>query len=120
MNANNGTVNSATLTSDRFGNTNSAYDFDGIDDWIDILVSGASSGNSEATLNAWFKLNNTSNGVSYIVSFGNNSGSQNSVFGMGEYGTSGMHTTFAGSQFDAISQITCPLNNWHMMTATHI
>lgn len=32
-NGNNGTVNGATLTTDRFGNTNSAYSFDG-NDWI--------------------------------------------------------------------------------------
>ena len=35
-NGNDGTVNGATLTTDRFGNTNSAYDFDGNDN-IDIL-----------------------------------------------------------------------------------
>jgi len=29
-NGNNGTVNGATLTSDRFGNANSAYSFDGV------------------------------------------------------------------------------------------
>ena len=34
-NGNDGTVHGATLTSDRFGNTNSAYTFDG-NDWIDI------------------------------------------------------------------------------------
>ena len=34
-NGNNGTVNGATLTTDRFGNSNSAYDFDG-NDLIDI------------------------------------------------------------------------------------
>lgn len=34
VSGNNGTVNGATLTSDRFGNTNSAYNFDGIDDNI--------------------------------------------------------------------------------------
>jgi hypothetical protein len=33
-NGNNGTVNGATLTSDRFGNPNSAYDFDGIGDSV--------------------------------------------------------------------------------------
>jgi hypothetical protein len=33
-NSNNGTVNGATLTEDRFGNTSSAYSFDGIDDFI--------------------------------------------------------------------------------------
>ncbi len=34
-NGNNGTVNGATLTQDRFGNANAAYDFGG-DDWIEI------------------------------------------------------------------------------------
>ncbi|TAG55310.1 MAG: hypothetical protein EAZ27_07255 [Cytophagales bacterium] len=33
-NNNNGTVSGATLTTDRFGNANSAYSFDGIDDYI--------------------------------------------------------------------------------------
>ncbi len=35
-NANNGTVFGATLTEDRFGNPNSAYLFDGVDDYIDF------------------------------------------------------------------------------------
>ena len=35
-NGNNGTVNGATLTTDRFGNANSAYNFDGINDYIQI------------------------------------------------------------------------------------
>ena len=35
-NGNDGTVNGATLTSDRFGNVNSAYDFDGVTDHIVI------------------------------------------------------------------------------------
>jgi len=36
-NGNNGTENGGvTLTTDRFGNANTAYSFDGVDDWIDI------------------------------------------------------------------------------------
>jgi len=35
-NGNNGTVNGATLTTDRFGNVNSAYYFDGENDYIEI------------------------------------------------------------------------------------
>ncbi|MEW6741715.1 MAG: LamG-like jellyroll fold domain-containing protein [Planctomycetota bacterium] len=35
-NGNDGTVHGATLTADRFGIPDSAYGFDGIDDWIDI------------------------------------------------------------------------------------
>ncbi|NRA10384.1 MAG: LamG domain-containing protein [Crocinitomicaceae bacterium] len=36
VNGNNGTVNGAVLTNDRFGNPNSAYSFDGVDDYIEI------------------------------------------------------------------------------------
>jgi gliding motility-associated-like protein len=35
-NGNNGTVNGASLTADRFGNANSAYSFDGVNDWINV------------------------------------------------------------------------------------
>ena len=37
-NGNNGTVNGAALTTDRFGNANSAYDFDGMNDNIKVRV----------------------------------------------------------------------------------
>jgi hypothetical protein len=36
-NGNNGTVNGATLTEDRFGNPNSAYHFNGTSDYIEII-----------------------------------------------------------------------------------
>lgn len=35
-NSNNAAVNGASLTTDRFGNANSAYDFDGVDDFMTI------------------------------------------------------------------------------------
>ncbi|MEZ4577795.1 MAG: hypothetical protein R2875_07210 [Desulfobacterales bacterium] len=53
-NGNNGTVYGAGLTADRHGNLNSAYNFDGINDYIDI-------GNNvkpqfPITVSAWVKL----------------------------------------------------------------
>ena len=41
VNANNGTVNGATLTTDRYGNANKAYSFDGQDDYIEVLHSNS-------------------------------------------------------------------------------
>jgi hypothetical protein len=38
-NGNDGTVNGATLTTDRLGNANSAYSFDGVDDYIKVIES---------------------------------------------------------------------------------
>ena len=52
-NNNNGTVNGATLTSDRFGNANKAYSFDGVNDYIQTTYSGIIGQNSR-TISLWF------------------------------------------------------------------
>jgi hypothetical protein len=52
-NGNNGTVNGATLTSDRFGNPNSAYDFDGLQNYC-TLPPMFDNGVNEFTISLWF------------------------------------------------------------------
>jgi hypothetical protein len=51
-NGNHGTVNGATLTSDRYGNQNGSYSFDGLDDFIEI-PSSVSLHNPQGTINLW-------------------------------------------------------------------
>ena len=57
--SNNGTVSGPALANDRFGNANSAYHFDGIDDYINLHdpISGDFDFglNDSFTLSAWFK-----------------------------------------------------------------
>jgi hypothetical protein len=54
-NNNNGTVNGATLTTDRFGNAGSAYSFDGVNDYIDLGDMSSSIDNLQKfTLTYWF------------------------------------------------------------------
>jgi uncharacterized protein (TIGR02145 family) len=53
---NNGAVNGATLTTDRFGNTNSAYNFDG-SDFISIPNSTSLSNMTSITMSAWININ---------------------------------------------------------------
>ena len=55
-NGNNGTVNGATLTTDRFGNANSAYSFDGVDDYIQTNYTGISGSNSRS-FSLWYFTN---------------------------------------------------------------
>ncbi|MFZ9942981.1 MAG: LamG-like jellyroll fold domain-containing protein, partial [Bacteroidia bacterium] len=50
-NGNNGTVNGATLTTDRNGNASEAYSFDGVDDFIDLFNTDAY---SSFSLSYWF------------------------------------------------------------------
>ncbi len=54
-NGNDGSVNGATLTNDRFGNFNSAYFFDGIDDLISISPGDFNFGTGDFTIAAWVK-----------------------------------------------------------------
>ena len=56
-NGNNGVVHGATLTTDRFGNANSAYSFDGIDDYVAVLSSAELKGvaNNNMTFSVWIR-----------------------------------------------------------------
>ena len=54
-NANDGTVNGATLTTDRFGEPNSAYYFDGDGDYISVPLSSSLQIEEDITLSLWLK-----------------------------------------------------------------
>ena len=51
-----GTVNGANLVPDRFGNTNSAYYFDGIDDYIDFPITSILKPTYPLTISFWANL----------------------------------------------------------------
>ncbi len=71
-NNNNGFVYQAALTSDRFGNTNSAYSFDGVNDYIQIQNSSAINFQNSITLNFWMKVGNFfTDREAYPISHGN-------------------------------------------------
>jgi hypothetical protein len=58
-NGNNGTVHEATLTSDRFGNSSSAYTFGGDGDYINIgNDESLNRENSSFSINTWINFNN--------------------------------------------------------------
>ena len=65
-NGNDGTVNGATLTEDRFGAANAAYDFDG-NDVIENNNWSSINGNQEFTVNFWTKYQPS---LGWLVSFG--------------------------------------------------
>ena len=60
-NGNNGTVNGAILTSDRFGNAGKAYSFDGVSNVINVATSQSLVIQNTITISAWIKRNNPSN-----------------------------------------------------------
>ncbi|MGH7239719.1 MAG: LamG domain-containing protein, partial [Candidatus Saccharimonadales bacterium] len=56
--ANNGTVNGATLTTDRKGQADSAYSFNGVNNSISIPSTNTLSPTNAITVSAWVNLNN--------------------------------------------------------------
>jgi hypothetical protein len=75
---NHGTVYGATLTTDRFGNNNSAYSFDGIDDYIECLQPGPI-GTNPRTITFWAKTDAVAkpNQSNVALSYGASSNSFN-------------------------------------------
>ncbi len=55
-NQNDGQVNGAVLTADRFGHPDSAYYFDGVDDYIAFDPTGLPLGDSPRTISAWIQV----------------------------------------------------------------
>tara|TARA_B110001452_G_scaffold32089_1_gene25051 strand:- start:3 stop:941 length:939 start_codon:yes stop_codon:yes gene_type:complete len=105
-NGNNGTVNGATLTTDRFGNTNSAYDFDGMNDniIIDLLF-------DEPTRSffAWFSSNG-STGADQII--------MTNDYGLLTHGMSSMTLLTDQTFFSQTGSLPCvsqtlTFNTWH-------
>jgi hypothetical protein len=71
-NGNNGTVNGATLTTDRFGNTNSAYSFDGVNDFIEMGIPNLPIVNNSRSISVWTRLNSyTTNSGATVFHYGN-------------------------------------------------
>ena len=67
-NGNNGTVNGATLTSDRFGNANSAYSFNGTNNFIELVNSAQLDNMNDFSISTWYQVNNTSPQFQFLVS----------------------------------------------------
>jgi hypothetical protein len=55
-NGNDGTVNGATLTEDRFGVANNAYSFDGVDDGVSVNPSPQLVFNNSQAISYWLKM----------------------------------------------------------------
>ncbi|MCH1612609.1 MAG: hypothetical protein L7S72_04860, partial [Flavobacteriales bacterium] len=127
-NGNDGTVNGATLTTDRFGNLNSAYDFDGIDDYIQ--ASNYSS-NSSFTFSGWVNLSDYDiqaiNNSCYDIAFFSNYSSIGKAIVVGwrkENNDTGFSTYLwnqsqNSTQYDhyPIDQASPSINNWHHLVS---
>jgi len=119
-NGNNGTIYGATLTTDRFGKINSAYNFNGINNYISVNATNFL--NNNYTFALWFKSNATipigNNEV--LINIGGAAGTQmvcvsNQYFISTNTGTCGSGY-FAYNQNKSIyNKISPQLNQWNFV-----
>ncbi len=108
----NADVYGASLTTDRFGNEDSAYEFDGVDDYIDCPDGFADFSNG-ITISYW-SYQEAFNSWSRIIDFGNGSRSDNIILTPAALGSNSLQfQVYRGS---SSSNIRLPnvidLNNW--------
>lgn len=124
VNGNNGTVYGATLTNDRFGNPNSAYSFNGIDN--EILIFHNSSLNCfPISVSAWFKTNTNLQNSMLVNKYGCmtyngyslnlNSGKPNCYYfsGNADSETNRINLDMVSDSFQSLND-----NNWHQSIIT--
>ena len=85
-NGNNGLVNGATLSTDRFGNSNGAYSFNGVNNSI-IIPDSSVLRPSNITISCWINPVSISNGFILSKSSTSNAGSEQYLLNVDGYGT---------------------------------
>ena len=117
VNGNNGTVNGATLTTDRFGNGNSAYSFDGSNTYIDVSDNNSLDLTSAFTLSVWIYQTNTYfSGYRLIDKI---TAEQQDGFGFDTYGNGDGQRGRLMGQINAISNSSYSLNAWHNLMVVY-
>jgi hypothetical protein len=114
-NGNNGTVNGATLTTDRFGSANSAYSFDGVNDYIDLGNNSNFNINTPKTFSFWTKDLNHLDFQSAYLSKNTGYGAQNK-FIIGRDANSGnffLHTQTTLNNGNWYNSNLPSSNNWY-------
>lgn len=122
-NGSSGAVTGAVLTTDRFGNSNSAYSFDGAGSYIDANIANIPQGNTARTISGWFKTNTPNpgeNGDVCIFNYGALSRLQR--FGLTVYSKGYLETSTGpnaiGDDF-YVNNFNYLSNDWYFFTLTY-
>jgi uncharacterized protein (TIGR02145 family) len=117
-NGNHGIVNGATLTTDRFGNQNGAYSFDGVDDYIQIESTNGLNSISGISMSIWFNWNgpNGVNNHQYFFLIANN---PNGSIVVTDAGILGINVINCNCANDIAIQTNITSNTWYNVILTY-
>jgi hypothetical protein len=124
-NGNNGVVNGATLTSDRNGNSNSAYSFNGVNDFVEVNHSASLAFSTGVTFSSWLNIPDSSlNTTGLCVRQPIGKQVSTSVSGIGFETTDAIAPKFTpqfyiqgGVQYEDNNPLT--INNWFHLVGTY-
>jgi hypothetical protein len=118
-NGNHGKINGATLTTDRTGALNSAFYFDGVNDYIQSKSNNFSFENKPRSMSIWFKINENFSKTIVFMNYGKCTPNNSSGIGI-EFPNSVPNPNFFSwtRQYDLIAEKKFTLNTYHNITAT--
>jgi hypothetical protein len=124
-NGNNGTVNGAILTTDRFANANKAYSFDGINDFISVNHNQSLNlpgNNNSFSFSAWINPNQTNQQELNILSKGAGNGvNSNDVYIFSVYNQNkiGLELANFPNAFWTFSNNSISFNQWNHVVVVY-
>ncbi len=111
-----GTVAGATPAVDRFGNAASAYDYNGIDNYISASIPEIPSGGAPRTISAWIRPARPVMQDAALAVMVYGAGIYNSLFGLAL--SPGQGTCFWGGHADFCGPSLAPVNKWTFVVMT--
>ena len=111
----NGTVTGATLTTDRHSVANSAYDFNGTSDFIQLLGTFPDIGTTDFSVSAWFRSGNLTNQGS-IIAFKEDFATTGFAITQDTSGTNHIDVRLNGVQFQL--NLATVLDTWYHIVVT--
>ncbi len=113
------TFGNPTLTTDNSGNTGSAYEFDGIDDYIDLGSSLILKPSSQVSLSLWAYSSNWTSFTSWAALAGNTASGGYELIINGSDGTLEAEVRRNGDYGIASVALTTLSNGWHHFALTY-
>ncbi|MCX6172840.1 MAG: T9SS type A sorting domain-containing protein [Flavobacterium sp.] len=110
----NGVVNGATLTTDRFGNSNSAYVFDGVNDYISTSYIGELGSNSRS-ISFWYNSFSNNTDETVFTDYGRNNCGEGFACTLFPSNKPGVDNTCSYIKSNSMTSV----NNWNYYTVTY-
>lgn len=117
--ANNGTVSGATLTTDRFGYPNAAYNFDGADDYIEAVADNMPIG--DRTISLWFNADagSIASNTPAALSYGGGACGTSLLMILNNINNAKYHVSgHCNTNLNEFAYASLPENNWYNWVVT--